>query len=227
MEPLVWQFSQRGYVVLRRFVAEDALVMLKTEASAIAATVRETGVAPEEGTHPCYDQWIAGADKVSDVIFDFARQVTVRDLAENFLGQPCVCLRASLGIRASGSPAPESMFYDQQLYLPHFGQLQAIAFWVPLDICDDRRDCLLFGDQSAAEFWPALSADAHGRRPGLGGSVPFPTFQPEHLEAGDCVAYSSYTAYRPVENASCLEQRYLIIAYRASPYRASLRACEK
>ena len=214
---------ETGYVVFRRFVSLESLEMLRAETATVAHAVRGTGVPPEEGANPAYDEWIAGLDKISDPLFDFARQTMVSETAERLLGQPCVCLRASLGIRAAHSPASRQVFQDQRMYMPHFGHVRAVAFWIPLDPAGSRSGDLVFGSPA-----PSGLLSEQPIHDGEGVTLPPDVtpldFETVPVDLGDCVAYSSYAAYRFADSTSGREHRSVVIAYRVSPYRTRLRA---
>ena len=100
-------------------------------------------------------------DKVSDALFDLARDPALLGVAEGLLGRPGLSLHVTYIRERARVMAPSSQRIDHATYVVHFPQELALTLWVPLDDVSDIGGALEYGAPSPQ---PSLCPTCHRRR---------------------------------------------------------------
>ena len=212
------EFRVSGYIVLTGFEAVSRVRALHDE---VIIAVREAMArrTPDADSHPFFDVWVAGVDKVSDLAFELSRSERVVGLAEDLLGGPVVPLRSCY---AASKPRPRPLspwHVDGDRYAAHFGNLPALAICFPLSDVGPQAGGLEFlrnagikETNDKGRTHPRL--DSVVRSSAAGAAARAVT-----ARVGDAIAYHSYVPYRLDINNTDQDAEFAVFAYRFSPYR--------
>ncbi len=219
MKPLTArEFRASGYVVLSTFETVNEIQDLRDEVI-IAARKAQFSWTPDADSHPFFDVWVAGVDKVSDLAFKLSRSERVVGLAEELLGAPVVPLRSCYAASQPRSQTPSPWHADASRYAAHFGNLPALAICLPLSDVGPRAGGLQFlrGVRSI-ETTDEVCTPPH-LDPVIPGSAARTVARTITARPGDAIAYHSYAPYRVDANDTEQAAEFVVIAYRFSPYR--------
>ncbi len=216
-------FLREGHLVVPALLDDAGVAALSAEVDALIA-----GHHPDRGYTLVRDERgvpvaMKRMDRVSDVLFDLARDPALLELASSLLGKSALPLHTEYRAMPAHDGAAVPPHQDHVLYDEHFGDELAVSLRVALDEVTE--------DDGATEY--ALEAPLHllPHCPSFAAAVDHElasadglAFRPVAVRRGGCIAAHSFAIHRTSSGLSDRPRRVVVFVYRGSPYRQWLEA---
>jgi ectoine hydroxylase-related dioxygenase (phytanoyl-CoA dioxygenase family) len=209
------ELLDRGYLRIPRLVDESTVAQLEREIDALSA--------PGSGVRTVRDA--SGSvlvmnrlDRVSDLLFDLARDGDLIALASELLGKPALSLQVEYFAKPphGGTAAPPHQ--DHAFYHAHFPDELALSIWIALDDVDPDGGALEYGVGSPLALLPHVPSPALDFDLELA-CCPELAFEVAVVPRGGALVHHSYAVHRTATNRTSRPRRAVVFNYRGSPYR--------
>lgn len=207
-----------GYLVLPEFLDDDGVAVLIAE---IDTLINEHD--PGRGYLMLRDAngfpvAMNRMDRVSDLLFDLAREPALIDVASVLLDKPAISLHTEYFAKAATQGPAVPAHQDHAFYEAHFAEELAVSLWVALDEVTEDGSALEYATKSPFHLLPHRPSPA----PDFDYELADPAgleFRPVAVRRGGCIAFHSFAIHRVSPNRSGRPRRALVFNYRGSPYR--------
>jgi ectoine hydroxylase-related dioxygenase (phytanoyl-CoA dioxygenase family) len=204
-------FWDRGFLPIPVFLSERSCEILEQEISRMSCA----GIAQRLGRTDEQERLIAltDIDRISDVMFDFARNASMLQAAEAILGTRAVSLNVEYFVKPAGSEKPTPAHQDQA-FLKKMENARTCSFWIALDSATTSSSALQYATKSPKMLLPHVRSQLHNFELELDDPSPF-NFQTVALPRGGCVVHHSFAVHRSIPGANTGLRRALSFSYRS------------
>jgi ectoine hydroxylase-related dioxygenase (phytanoyl-CoA dioxygenase family) len=210
-----------GHKVLQQFAEPALLAALRDEAARLptelAGHPEGTSISRDASGRVLSMHYL---DRHSALLFDLIRLAPLIEMAETLLESRCVPFLteyfAKPAVRSEATPPHQ----DQIFYRDHFGDEQAITFWIALTDVGENDGVLQYSvpQPKPGELLKHRVSDVQNFGAELVDDVDF-TFVTAPVPAGGAVVHHSYAVHRSGEMTGTSPRSAFALNFRRSPYR--------